>query len=190
MEQQNINLLGTGPEQQDTRFQASLLTQIAIGWMVFLIVIYALSWVHSLYLDRQYAAVNKINTETLKKIQDLSQKATTLTASTQNNLSNVPKVDTQKLQGFYNYLEDLAEFTPAGIWFNQISFSRLGDNIMLNGNALSATMVPELLNSLIKSDDMHNKKFSTLQLQKSDKNNSVSFTLSTTLSNPEASTNK
>ena len=177
--EQNINLITTVNVQPISFFDAKLIAQVLGGWIILLMLIYAIAF--SLTSPKQKTITqleaNKKNLQTqrenLKK--ELASFATT---DKIKNLQTLPFTSTNST-GFSDHLEDLAKLTPNGIWFTDIILSQPDGLILLKGNAIAAAEIPLLIEALDESKNLHDKKLGTLQIQKNPKNDNISFTLGT-----------
>ena len=176
---QNINLITTVNIQPISFFDAKLMAQALGGWLVLLILIYAVAF--SLTSPKQKTIAKlEANKKTLQnQIENLTKELTSFATSDRiKNLQALPFTSTNS-SGFSGYLEDLAKLTPEGIWFTEIIFSQPDGLILLKGNAIAAAEIPLLIEALDEAKTLTNKKLGTLQIQKNPKNDNINFTLGT-----------
>jgi len=171
--EQNINFLSTLNIQAMPSFSAKLIMQIIGSWVLLLIFIYTIPFIT--HASKQKTLVGLESTQKTLQIQ-IENLNTELNSTDETRvLPFIPG----NLTGFYNYLEDLASFIPDNIWLDNIVFSQPDNLILLKGNATSASIIPTFIDALEKSEAFNDKKFGTLQLQKTPDSSNVSFTLST-----------
>ena len=177
---QNINLLDELNIQPISTFNSRLIGQIALGWILLLTLIYILA-----------LGIHAGNQKTLATLETTQKNLLAEIAANQETISP-PKVSTTtdskvipqsqiNLLGFYRYLDDLAKFTPYGVWLNNIIFSEAeaDKSITIKGSSIAPSGVSTFLNSLHGSTSLQNKNFGTMQLQKNATSSNIDFTLST-----------
>jgi Tfp pilus assembly protein PilN len=180
---QNINLLTTLPSYPKTGFTPKTLLQLFLCWLALLIVIYFFAVGVSIHRQSKLQNLQQKEKALLEQIDNTGKtiatyKSIALRGAITTALGQNATVERAKA-GFYEYLNDLAEFTPPGIWLQSIIIDNSSGDISLQGSAYSAALVANFLQKLDKSDIYPGKKFGTLKLKKSDTENIVSFTLGT-----------
>lgn len=78
-------------------------------------------------------------------------------------------------QGFSTYLKDLSYHVPKGLWLTSITIDQDKGNISLVGNAISASLVPDLMKNLSQSSSFNNKLLNIFYLDRLKKTNIISF---------------
>ncbi|MBU0744857.1 MAG: PilN domain-containing protein [Gammaproteobacteria bacterium] len=175
---QNINLLEELTIKKIYAFNSRLITQISLGWILLLILIYILAI--GINADRKKTILKlEVVQKTIEtKINSYNQILLPLKENVLPDVKTLPSGSINFL-GFYRYLEDLAKFTPHGVWLTNIVFSEPNELVTIQGSAIIASSVSALINSLSKSDDFKNKKFDALQLRENISTGNTDFTIST-----------
>ncbi len=70
------------------------------------------------------------------------------------------------IQGFSHHLKALARQDTDGLWLSYIRLSALGDNTVLEGQALRADMVPAYLQDLAEEPPFATQRFNQLQIER------------------------
>ncbi len=70
------------------------------------------------------------------------------------------------IQGFSHHLKALARQDSDGLWLSYIRLSSLGDNTVLEGQALRADMVPAYLQSLAEEAPFATQRFNQFQIER------------------------
>ena len=181
---QNINLLDELGIQPISAFNSMLIGQISIGWILLLILIYVSASITHSSKQKTLLTLETTQKNLLANITANQE----IILPKENTATADPKALPQSsinLLGFYRYLDDLARFTPNGIWLNNIIFSDAGESITIKGSSIAPSGVSIFLNSLHNSTSLYNKKFGAMQLKKSATSSNIDFTLSTVVINPK-----
>lgn len=83
----------------------------------------------------------------------------------------------KKLQGFSEYMLELAEKVPTGLWFSNIVFGPEDGKVVLKGQALSAKQVPMMMTQLRESSWYTKDNFKLFAVQQDEKKPLVNFVL-------------
>ncbi len=70
------------------------------------------------------------------------------------------------IQGFSHHLKALARQDSDGLWLSYIRLSSLGDNTVLEGQALRADMVPAYLQGLAEEPPFATQRFNQFQIER------------------------
>ncbi len=70
------------------------------------------------------------------------------------------------IQGFSHHLNSLARQDTDGLWLSYIRLSALGDNTVLEGQALRADMVPAYLQGLAEEPPFATQRFNQFQIER------------------------
>lgn len=70
------------------------------------------------------------------------------------------------IQGFSHHLNSLARQDTDGLWLSYIRVSALGDNTVLEGQALRADMVPAYLQGLAKEPPFATQRFNQFRIER------------------------
>ncbi|MCL5260538.1 MAG: PilN domain-containing protein [Gammaproteobacteria bacterium] len=175
---QNINLLAELSTPKSTLLYARSIVAISLTLLFILLAISGIKWIE-LKSDQSKLQPLQTKKQNLLSQIDVVTKELNSTKQEVPVLHNLISIDPSQLLGFSRYLDDLAEFTPEGIWLEELTFGQPADYITIKGTSLSASLVPTFLKALNKSDDLGKKPFTTLQLQKMENTNYIKFTLST-----------
>lgn len=178
MERQNINLLTALSLKPTEALDANLILQIIAAWVLVLTLIYFVALGFDLHKQKNLTKLEHTQTDLQSQVDNLNQKLATFTSKPLEHLEKLPFSSTYTI-GFYHHLEDLAKFTPDGIWIDNIIFSQPEDLVIIKGNATTAAKVPFFLTALDTASSFEGDKFSTLQLQKAPTSNNVNFTIGT-----------
>lgn len=170
MERQDINFLSTITIQQESLLNAKLIVQVAVGWILLLILVYLITLSSSLHKKTATASLKVIKNNLQVQVDALPKKMIPLSNKT-------PDLSSKLFTGFYHYLEDLTLFTPPKVWLDNIIISQTNNSILLKGTATTAAEISIFLNALKKSNSFNNKQFNILQLQKTPISNNVNFTI-------------
>lgn len=184
---QNINLLEEISIQPISAFNSKLMVQVAMVWMLLLILIYLLTL--GVYLNNQKISLHleTVQNKLLTTIKNRDQAVSTHDETP--TLKDFP-CGSGSMGGFYKYLEDLAKFTPDEVWLNSMVFSVADDAITIQGSSTAAVGVSMLLNALNKSSTFHSRKFNTLLLEKDSESSRTDFTISTIAAKPQEPSKK
>jgi len=175
---QNINLLAELSTPKSALLQARSIVAISLTLLFILLSISGIKWLELKNAESKLPPLQTTKQNLLNQIDTVTKE---LNSSTQEVpvLHNLISIDPSQLLGFSRYLDDLAEFTPEGIWLEELTFGQPENYTAIKGTSLSASLVPTFLKALNKSDDLGKKPFTTLQLQKMENTNYIKFTLST-----------
>jgi len=181
MMMQNINLLTTLPTPPKRYLMAETLLSVIAGWLFLLVLIYA---VHFYLVSIQQTKLNKLTA--IKRT--MTQNIIALHKEVKTQEQGVKQPPTkgispalaaflakQKTNKFSYYLAGLANTTPKGVWLKTMIFSNEDNDITLVGNTVSAELIPKFLRNLNKDKVFTGKKFSTLQLTKTEQENGEKF---------------
>lgn len=172
---QNINLLEELTVNPVSAYNCRLLARISIGWVLLLALIYAITL--SLYSNQKktFRALETTQKTLTTKIATYKQELAALDPAYINDLSP----NSSSLLGFHRYLEDLAKFTPQGIWIKEMIFSEPDGAVTFKGSTIAASGISTFLNALGKSQSLNGKKFDTLHLQKDTESDGNDFIINT-----------
>lgn len=175
--QQNINLLTELTLQPVSALNSRLIIQLCVGWVLLLALIYLITLGVISKKEQALAALETTQKNLNATIAIYSQTLVLAQRRAPTNLQILPP-GSGSLVGFYHYLEDLAKYTPHGVWLNYLYFSEIDNSITLEGSTVAASGVSALLQALDNSA-LRDKKFSTLQLQYDPQTNNTNFIIST-----------
>ena len=185
MERQNIDLITTLTVRPGYRFNAKLMLQITVGWILVFVLIYVIAIGSNLHKKRVLIDLEFTQNGLQLQLNTLIRQLALFDNKASQPLGDFA-VGSINAIGFYHYLEDLAKFTPEGVWLDNIVFSQLEGEVLLNGNSTTAAGISAFMDVLSKSGNFSNKKFAALELQKIPKSNNIHFVLSTAaVTNPE-----
>lgn len=184
MQRQNIDLITTLTVRSGYRFDAKLMLQITVGWILVFVLIYLIALGLNLHKRKVLIDLEFTQHKLQTQLNTLTRELALFNDKTSQSLGDFA-IGSINAVGFYHYFEDLAKFTPEGVWLDNIVFSQLDGEVLLNGNSTTAVGVSAFMDILSKSDDFSNKKFSVFQLQKTPNSNNIHFVLSTAVTNPE-----
>jgi len=180
--EQNINLLHGLPSDRSSKYTGpQFLLLILGGFLGLLLLIYFVNfW---LYKNAQSNLMQLLVTKDavtkqvvrLKKqlgVQDVEEDGS-------KAFVEVKRLRFSKI-GFSSYLEELAQYAPYGIWLNGVSFDlKMGMlSFMLNGKTLSTALLSRFIKTIEQHHVFGKIDFISLRLQKNEKDNFASFTLS------------
>jgi len=185
VERQNIDLITTLTVRSGYRFNAKFILQITVGWILFFVLIYVIAFGSNLHKKRVLIDLEFTRNGLQTQLNTLTRQLALFDNEASQSLGDFA-IGSINAIGFYHYLEDLAKFTPEGVWLDNIVFSQSEGEVMLNGNSTTAAGISDFMNALSKSGNFSNKKFAVLELQKIPKSNNIHFVLSTAaVTNPE-----
>ena len=186
MERQNIDLITALTVRSGYRFNAKLILQITIGWILVFVLTYVIALGLNLHKRKVLIDLEFTQSSLQSQLSTLTRQLALFDNKASQSLGDFA-VGSINAIGFYHYLEDLAKFIPEGVWLDNIVFSQSEGEVLLNGNSTTAAGVSAFMDVLSKSSDFSNKKFAALELQKIPKSNNIHFVLSTAaVTNPEA----
>ncbi len=180
---QNINLLEEITLTQVAVLNSRLLLQVVGVWMGMLIAVYIFSAI-GYHSDKKKLSLIEEQVGTLTaKIQDEKTRLSSL-----SGLEVTSEVNSKNLiesKGFYGDFEDLAKAVPPGVWLTDIVISRLDGSVTLKGHTVIAAGIPALILALNKSNNLRDKKFDVLKIEKNSETQYIDFTIATDLINQD-----
>jgi Tfp pilus assembly protein PilN len=181
---QNINLIENLNLQPTSLFNSKLIVQISLGWILLLILVYFLAFGVNANKQKTLLTLEDTHKNLLEKISSYNQVSVMVQNQLLTDIRSLP-IGSLNLLGFSSYLEDLAKYTPDGVWLSEIVFSEADNVITLKGSAISAIGVSTFLRLLEdKSVRLHEKKLDMLQLEKNSETNNIDFIVGSVITNP------
>jgi hypothetical protein len=175
---QNINLLTELAIQPISAFNSRLMERIIVGWILALIVIYAIAFGVDWEKKRNLVTAEALQKKLLAKVASYNEILAPFREETYSADSENLPASSGSITGFHNHLKDLAIFTPSGVWLNHIIISETDGLSTLEGSTVASSGVSALLDALSKSNSFRNKKFNTIRLEKNPETGNTDFTIS------------
>lgn len=174
---QNINLLEELVVHPISAFNSKFIIQASIGLILILALIYGLAIATNSDKEKKLAKLEMTKQNLSKKIEAYDYESSTFAKRTEN-LKKLPSASIDIL-GFYRHFQDLAKFTPDGVWLSDIIISEPNNQITIMGSTVTAHGVSTLIHALAQSKSFSGKKFSEIKLQKDTVSKNIDFTIST-----------
>lgn len=95
----------------------------------------------------------------------------------QRMFQEISRLEKDEKVGFSKYLYALSKYDIEGVWLTSFNFYKGGDEIVLEGKAESAKLIPKLVSKLGEDPVFSGKSFEFLNIYKEKKEDFIKFTL-------------
>lgn len=195
-EMQQINLYQHSEKKSNLTWTASwaVISGVALSMLLSIISVWQVFTLSQLNNQKNFELTNQqqLEQETksietriseLKKIPQVESQTQTLTdgiRAKRATLEYFKASDQDQRQGFSDYLAGLARQHKQGVWLTQIKIGEAGHQLILQGSALNAQMLPEFLGGLAQEPMYTGRSFSSFLVNRSKTDEwKIDFILST-----------
>lgn len=171
---QNVNLLAEIAITPVTYLNSRFMAKISAVWILLLILIYAAAFSVNMSKKQTLTTLENKKTTLQSKIDTYQRDLLHL----QGGETSLSLQSINNTTGFYNYLKDLAAFTPHAVWLTNISISEVDNSITIVGSTVAPSGVSALLEALDKAPSFGNKKFNNISMEKKSDSIGIDFKIS------------